>query len=109
MPDEDHPWWPKLGKTLPSGDRVIAWGYANAEVDGEEYERLCILTMIANEDLLPGRANYSVYHWYPPSQVPPNTPPNIVMNHGFGYFEKSRSFQNIVPAVECYKDWGMDY
>lgn len=91
---------PVLGGRAPSftGEIVIAWGYVNAHVDGVDYDRFLILSLIDDERRVPGVANYSVAYVYP-ADLPPNT----------RRFEARETFANIGPAVEAYAAWGMDW
>lgn len=78
---------------------VIAWGHVGAVYDGEEFDRWCILTLLNPENRIPNVANYAIRYFYP-DRIPANV---------LGRTEASADFPNIVPAVEAYCDWGMDY
>lgn len=79
---------------------VIAWGWVDALYEGEEFSRWCILTLLPDEFRIPNVANYAVSYYYPHA-----IPDNVFSNR----IEAFYTYGNIVPAVRCYEEMGMDY
>lgn len=94
---------PVLGQPAPDSpygeETVIAWGHVDATVGGVEWERWCILTLLSPRVRIPNVANYAVYYFYPGHIIPA----------GSSRIEARATFPNIVPAVEAYRQWGMDW
>lgn len=97
---------PVLGEVAPgtNGETVIAWGHVDADVDGVDFDRWCILTLLPPTLRVPNEVNYAVMFFYPGEL------PRAANGDGVSpRIEMRETFPNIVPAVECYRDMGMDW